>query len=164
MKKRGWVNGTTVEERLIENILLSADGCWLWTGGDNGRYGQLYINGKKKYAHRLMFALSNPETDINGLEIDHRCRKPLCINPDHLRMVTSAQNKENFDALSGRNRTGYRGIIRDDKTGKFKVYVYKDRVKHQKHGFDSLDEAVDAVRKLRCSLQTHNDIDRGGLT
>jgi HNH endonuclease len=68
------------------------DACWLWTGGTNGRgYGQLKIDGQQFYAHRLAFEVERGPIP-NGLVIDHLCRTPLCVNPDHLEPVTNTEN------------------------------------------------------------------------
>lgn len=43
------------------------------------------------YAHRLSYTLaygSIPE----GLVIDHLCRTPVCVRPDHLEAVTQQEN------------------------------------------------------------------------
>lgn len=68
-------------------------GCWLWFGATNGiGYGKLSIGHSGRiYAHRASYELANgpiPE----GLHLDHKCRTPSCINPDHLEAVTNAEN------------------------------------------------------------------------
>ena len=68
-------------------------GCWLWTGTNDGRhgYGRIWLDGKMRYAHRVGYELlagSIPE----GLELDHLCRVPCCVNPDHLVPVSHREN------------------------------------------------------------------------
>ncbi|MBB4935685.1 hypothetical protein F4561_006594 [Lipingzhangella halophila] len=77
--------------RLMSRISVQDD-CWEWTGAkNNSGYGQLRVNDRAAYTHRLayeMFVGSIPE----GLVIDHLCRNPACCNPDHLEPVTSGEN------------------------------------------------------------------------
>lgn len=71
-------------------------GCWLWTGGKHsGGYGCFSVGtGPEKRmvgAHRFAYELlvgPIPE----GLQLDHLCRQPGCVNPDHLEPVTQAEN------------------------------------------------------------------------
>lgn len=67
-------------------------GCWLWTGGLMNRgYGKLCFGDGTRLAHRVSWELHRgpiPE----GLVLDHVCRVRSCVNPDHLRLVTIAQN------------------------------------------------------------------------
>lgn len=78
-----------------------ADGCWLWTGTrtntnqTNQRAGlNKNIDGTRyayvapRYAYTLYIG-PIPE----GLEIDHLCQVPLCVNPTHLEAVTPHENK-----------------------------------------------------------------------
>lgn len=59
--------------------------CWIWTGSNNGKYGKFRPGGLEAqvYAHRWAYEFwvgPIPE----GHEIDHRCRTPLCVFPQHL--------------------------------------------------------------------------------
>lgn len=66
--------------------------CWLWTGGVLGvGYGSFSVNGATLYAHR--YSLGLLEQLLAGLEVDHLCRVPLCVRPDHLEQVTPAENR-----------------------------------------------------------------------
>jgi len=83
----------TNEERLLARMVRAESGCWEWTGSSSNIYGHgcLMIAGKSHRAHRLAY-----ETWVGpipeGLTIDHLCRNPPCINPEHLEPVTNAEN------------------------------------------------------------------------
>lgn len=70
------------------------ESCWLWMacrGGSNGGYGKLAVNHKPFYAHRVAYEIAiGPIPD--GLQLDHLCRNPICVNPAHLEPVTSRVN------------------------------------------------------------------------
>lgn len=70
-------------------------GCHLWLSGtDRHGYGQFNRMQPKKRlvpAHRYAWELANGPIP-SGLVIDHKCRTPLCVNPVHLRAVTSREN------------------------------------------------------------------------
>lgn len=67
-------------------------GCWLWNGAyslcpGNTKYPQY----RSKRAHRISYQRyvgKIPE----GLELDHLCRNPMCVRPDHLEAVTHMEN------------------------------------------------------------------------
>jgi hypothetical protein len=68
------------------------NGCWIWTGTkDTPGYGRIQINRRNVCAHRWAYeALVGPIPP--GLHIDHLCRVPLCVNPEHLEPVTQREN------------------------------------------------------------------------
>lgn len=71
---------------------ILATSCWNWTGHINrAGYGHFWDGDKDIRAHRWAWARKHgpiPE----GLETDHLCRNPRCVNPDHLEIVTSGEN------------------------------------------------------------------------
>ena len=59
------------------------DGCWEWTGPNDGKYGRFYRGGQSNRAHRLSYELFVGEIP-DGLWVLHHCDNPPCIRPDHL--------------------------------------------------------------------------------
>lgn len=81
-----------------------ATGCWNWRGGVAGNgYGSVRVpHGPQMGAHRAAWIVANgPVPD--GLQIDHLCRNPLCINPAHLEAVSPRENTIRGDAPSARH-------------------------------------------------------------
>lgn len=66
--------------------------CWLWTAGCSGDgYGQIKIDGHQCKPHRIAYELlvgPIPE----GMHIDHLCRIPTCVRPEHLEAVSQRVN------------------------------------------------------------------------
>lgn len=87
------IEGLTVE-RFLECVIPEPNsGCWLCDGALCGDYAHFTWNGRSYGAHRVSWALfRGPIPD--GYEIDHWCYVPCCVNPDHLRAVTLAENRK----------------------------------------------------------------------
>ena len=69
-----------------------ASGCWLWTGSiRSDGYGVTGIMGPPRLAHRLVYELERGDIPP-GMVLDHLCRVRCCVNPDHLEVVTIAEN------------------------------------------------------------------------
>jgi hypothetical protein len=81
----------SMSERFWSKVDKSGD-CWLWTGTITNRYGRFFLaHGRMTPAHRWAYeSLVGPIPE--GLTIDHLCRNPPCVNPDHLEPVTVQEN------------------------------------------------------------------------
>lgn len=97
--RRGRAAGSSLADR------IDAEGdCWEWMGARNGTgYGNIESRG----AHRVIYeALVGPIP--KGLDLDHLCRNPPCVNPDHLEPVTRSTNL--LRGHVGRGRWPKKGI------------------------------------------------------
>src|SRR6185312_11217064 len=82
-----------LRERFDRKWRLDApSGCWIWESAVNGNgYGKIYRNGILEPTHRIAWELYKGAIP-KGLVLDHLCRNPACVNPDHLEPVTNAEN------------------------------------------------------------------------
>lgn len=87
--------GLSVMVRFLSKVKANGTGCWEWQGSTSGReavpYGQIKIDGKPRWAHRVSYAIFNggvPE----GLDVHHTCENPVCVNPAHLETVTRSEH------------------------------------------------------------------------
>lgn len=95
-------------ERFANSYVRIPDcGCWLWTGrtavsNGSAEYGRFFANGKLRAAHRASYEIFVGAIPT-GLQIDHLCRTPLCVNPCHLEIVTGAENIRRGNGRCGIN-------------------------------------------------------------
>ncbi len=76
----------------LKHIKVTENECWEWLGHlDKHGYGLFSNNHKSFMAHRYSFSYFIGEIPT-GLELDHLCRNPKCVNPDHLEAVTHIEN------------------------------------------------------------------------
>lgn len=91
----GWVKGQPRLYRTGHNrrtpgphFIVDDNGCWIWQKSMTPQgYGTIRGEG----AHRVFYEDAKgpiPE----GLHLDHLCRTPACVNPDHLEPVTNELN------------------------------------------------------------------------
>jgi hypothetical protein len=108
-----------LEERFWKKVEVQAGGCWLWTAAKNADgYGRYSIGGQDNrqlfQAHRVAYEAL--VTDIPaGLQLDHLCRTPACVNPDHLEVVTNQENARR-SLLVGRKKDPNKGSWQRAKT------------------------------------------------
>ena len=69
-------------------------GCVLWAGAINNKgYGLIMVSkGYNRSTHRVAWELDNSSSVPNGLHVLHKCDTPACVNPNHLRLGSNADN------------------------------------------------------------------------
>lgn len=83
-------------------VIEDEAGCWVWQGRLNKGYGS-WSGG---LAHR--FAYEELVAEIpDGLDLDHLCRNPPCINPWHLEPVTRLVNVQRHYAYQTHCKQGH---------------------------------------------------------
>ncbi|MGV0817143.1 hypothetical protein [Martelella sp. AMO21009] len=76
------------------------NGCWFWTGarsrgkGNRKWYGSFRVKGKVVRAHRFACDAIGGKRLKPGDHRDHTCCFSLCVNPDHLEIVTHEENQK----------------------------------------------------------------------
>jgi len=100
----------SIKQRYEEKFMVIAgmeDSCWLWTSStDRDGYGQFAIVPSEKYqAHRFAYQLYVGPIPA-GKVVMHTCDVRCCVNPDHLRVGTQADNMADMNAKGRARRVG----------------------------------------------------------
>ena len=127
------------------------DSCWEWPYGKTAAgYGSVSMKGRDYYVHRVSYEThTGPIPD--GTVIDHACHTRSCWNPQHLRVVTHAQNSQHTQTRVA-NTSGYRGVSFYKQRNKWVA-----RVRHQGRViflgyFDTAEEAAAVAEDKRREL------------
>ena len=89
---------TALPLRFWSRVYAAPDGCWLWRGTRRpDGYGSYKTGSMRDGSRRNVFPYRLSFNEFvgpiaPGLEIDHLCRTPLCLNPKHLEAVTHRVN------------------------------------------------------------------------
>ena len=122
-----------LEERLKDKFLIG-EGCWEWISSqESGRRPRFSIGSERHTsAYRIMYELYvGPIPD--GYVIDHLCRNPICVRPDHLEAVTPQEN----------TRRGIGGQVAAERQ-LTKTHCPKG------HKYDAVNTYVDPAGRRRC--------------
>lgn len=95
------------KRRFLRKVIkpLSDNWCWEWNGAvEKNGYTRAYDGKKMNWGHRVAYMLFVGPIPV-GKEIDHLCRNPGCVNPEHLEAVSHRENMR-------RSPLGYAGVQR----------------------------------------------------
>ena len=90
-------------------------GCLTWPFGRSNGYGNLGVDGKQHYAHRLMCQLVHGPAPSPDHEAAHSCGRGQfgCVNPGHLSWKTKSENQHDRRQHGTGNAWGGRGKLTD---------------------------------------------------
>lgn len=112
---------TDIHDKIMSNVVVQFTGfylqgrpspCHIWCGshsgdGRGGGYPRMSLDGQTVAVHIVSFV--NKNGFVPGKkQIDHLCNNRMCVNEDHLEMVTHKENQRRRDA---RNREKTNGNI-----------------------------------------------------
>lgn len=101
------------KQDLTRFVVDHVTGCHLWQGHiDKAGYGKVFRNS----AHRACYVAAKGPVPA-GLHLDHLCRTPRCVNPEHLEPVTNKVNilrGVSFSAVNARKTHCSNGHPFDD--------------------------------------------------
>jgi hypothetical protein len=81
-----------LQTRFAKHVAILKSGCWAWTASTvPAGYGKIKVEGKWLLAHRVSWEFLYGKIPA-GLQIDHLCRNPSCVNPAHMEVVTGREN------------------------------------------------------------------------
>lgn len=151
----------TLDEKIANNsIILSNVDCIEWSGNhDKDGYSLLYHNGQSHRVHNLVWTQNNGDIP-DGKEVDHKCINTGCINIKHLQVVTHALNAQNRK-LNKTNKSGYRGVFLNKKSGKWIARVTLNKKSHHIGTFDTAEEAGKAASAWRRENMPNSLMDQG---
>lgn len=138
-------------EQAFAARLKPSDGCIEWSGWISpSGYGKFKTGGKSVFAHRYAWERVNGPIP-NGLVIDHACRNTACVNVDHLRLATQAENTRNLSGAKSNNKhSGARNVGRMG--NRWRVRITKDGTVHAFGCYDTLEQARAVAEAGRAKL------------
>lgn len=151
---------TPIEWRFWPKVKIRV-GCWEWVGSkDRLGYGRINSGGHTGtpiLAHRLAYE-STIGPIPEGMDLDHKCNNPSCVNPDHLRPCTHAENMRN--QAPARGISGLKGACWDRSRKSWISTITVDGVHLHLGRFKTKEDAHMAYRAA--SLIYHGDFSNFG--
>lgn len=152
----GLLRSPGVQKRLWDKVRIT-DECWYWTGAVTVQgYGRFRVMDTLLSPYRVVFELTYGAIEP-GVDIDHMCFTPACVNPEHLRPTTRKQNMEHLRGPNKRSTSGIRNVSWVKARNKWHVCVGHNGKNFHGGSYANLVDAEVAAKALRRELYTHDD-------
>lgn len=117
----------------------------------NPKYWVVWVNNRIYRVHRVIMCLLHDLEYAECPVVDHIDGDGSNNRVENLRLVSHSQNSANMKTPKS-NTSGIKGVSYDRKRGKYRGYVTLHGKQYNAGRFDTLDEAAEAVAKLREEL------------
>lgn len=140
----------TIEDRFTAKVEWRGE-CLVWVASKvYGGYGAISIGGETIRAHRYAWERENGPIP-KGMSIDHICHNPPCVNIEHLRLATNAENNANQSgANSGNKSSGIRNVYPNGSG--WQVRIGSNGESHYFGTYGSVEEAAKVAERKRKEL------------
>lgn len=100
--KDGRSRRDVLRDKVMARVEIDEDGCFIWQGpnsgtGRGGGYPRMNVDNGTMAVHKVMWIIENGPVPPRK-QLDHGCRKRMCVNPRCTEMVTHKQNQKRRDA------------------------------------------------------------------
>jgi hypothetical protein len=119
-------------------------------------YIPICVNGKRYYAHRIVWALFNGQIP-SGMQIDHINCDPTDNRIENLRLATRSQNLRNAKNHSN-NTTGFKGVTFYKRGKKYQAQIGTDQGLRFLGRFPTAELAHEAY--VKASKEFHGEFGR----
>lgn len=114
--------------------------CLIWTGATTSGYGRVRHEGVNSAVHRVVYELVNGPVSAD-MDIDHMCHQRACLNIEHLRVATRAENNRHRLTARHDSASGVRNVYWDAAREKWQAYIRRDGRHVHLGRFTDLEEA-----------------------
>jgi HNH endonuclease len=125
------------------------DSCWEWTAAKSvDGYANFWYRNAWLRAHRVSYEWAHGPIPA-GMQVDHMCRNPGCVNPVHMRLATNALNSQNRSGAYSNGTSGARGVSWRKASQKWSAYATLNRKRTYIGEFRDIEDAKAAVSEWR---------------
>ena len=97
-------------DRFMTYVDQLPNGCWFWMGarsrgkGNRKWYGSFRVGDKVVRAHRFASEVLGNDACPPGHHREHTCSFSMCVNPDHIEIVTHEENQRRKEQRIAQSR------------------------------------------------------------
>ena len=126
--------------------------CLVWTGALNSEgYGRLRGRGRTLAPHRVAYEVAHgpiPE----GAQVDHSCHNRACLEVEHLRLATPAENSSNRGGPRSDRKHRLPRNVYPTRGGSFEVVIKRLGRRHRLGCYETVAEAESAAIRGRTEI------------